>query len=207
MTHKLENKLPHINQLINIFFAVLFLNALSKAELNVLNLQINQIVVTLVLSYFILYTWWRHNDMYLSAVNRKFRFVVLGVFRIVLIILILNLQTVLYEQDLSAVFGFSILAILICITSIWQFSINFGPTYGKVRVLLKREIWTDALTLLAVAIVLFPLYFGVWPFSVVTGLTILVFLLLGIRPLARSLTHWKEATPPHRGQNTYGIFP
>ncbi|KAA3612377.1 MAG: hypothetical protein DWQ05_20505 [Calditrichaeota bacterium] len=199
MTFKLENKLPHVNQLLNVFFAVILFDILSDIGLKVVNLTYYQLAVSCVLSFFVVFAWWRQNDIYLSTTFRNFNYIIYAVLRIVPVIILVNLKDTLVSGNESVLLTFVISSAFLCIVSIWQFSILLKPTYGKVRVFLKREIWTDALILLAVGILFLPTVLNLGIISVGNSFVIFLAVLFLVRIIARMLTPWKDPAPPHRG--------
>ena len=77
--------------------------------------------------------------------------------------------------------------------------IKMGPAYGKERVMVRREYLSDvffAAVATAVALLSYfmPDFFAGWLPLVIT----LVAMLL-LRLLAKTMTTWREAAPPHRG--------
>ncbi|KAA3657966.1 MAG: hypothetical protein DWQ10_12135, partial [Calditrichaeota bacterium] len=66
-------------------------------------------------------------------------------------------------------------------------------------VLFKRGMWTDAIILAIVAIIVIPFILDMSPLSYTNICRVLFVSLLFVRPIVKMLTRWKEAAPPHRG--------
>ncbi len=196
MIFKVENKLPHVNQLLNVFFAFILFSIFQNMAVSP---DIHRITVIFVLAFFTLYAWWRQNDVYLSSNYKNAKYLIYAGIRIVLVVLLVNLQRDLLSYNTTAILPFVIIGGLICLSSIWQFRAIMLPTYGKIRVFLRREIWTDTLFLGALVLLFLPVYLNIWPFSMTFSFGVYLAVLFVVRIVARAFTRWKEAAPPHRG--------
>lgn len=199
MLFKVENKLPHVNQLLNVFFAFILFNVLKNLYAGEASIDLHRLTVVFVLSFFILYAWWRQNDVYLSSNYKNAKYLVFAGIRVVLVSMLAGLQLELFNNNAQAILPFLIIGVFIYCSSIWQFTVTMQPTYGKIRVFLKREIWADSLFLIALILLLAPIYLGVSPFSATIHFASYLLALFVARLFAKSLTRWKEAAPPHRG--------
>ena len=202
---KLENKLPHLNQLFHVLygFAIItlfqFLNPGSASNVHIFATKLSFLVLSFSM---IVYVWWRQLELYQIGYMRKPGYVIFAFARIfVLFFLLFFARNVLGMEVIGTVAlqQFTISVFVLCLIALVQDALIIRPTYGKERVFIRRELWQD-IFLAAISLVWFAL--------LSTGFTgrhdwsefgVVIIAVLLVRPLARMLTRWKELEPPHRG--------
>ncbi len=202
---KLENKLPHLNQLFHVLygFAIItlfqFLSPDSASSLPVFATKLSFLLLSFSV---VIYVWWRQLELYQIGYMRKPGYVVFAFARIfVLFFLLFFARNVLNTTEIStlALQQFTFTVFLLCVIALVQDALIIRPTYGKERVFIRRELWQDVF-LGVISLGWFAmLYFGIAAEHTWMEFTAVIVAVLLVRPIARMLTQWKELAPPHRG--------
>ncbi len=205
MNANLERKLPHLRQFFNIVFGLSFailILSLPAPETFQWQVILTSILLFLFLGLLVVHAWWRQADMMSTTRLMKWDTWLILFLRLFFLYTLVYWVRTLVAADVSHFWGWTAIfvnATLLYALSTVQQLIVMHPLYGKNRVMQRREVITDSLLTLISALYVVGLFFYSDFFMAWPGELSALALVIGVRPVAKALTVWKELPPPHRG--------
>lgn len=154
----------------------------------------------------LLHGWWRNYELYTTTKIRNTGLLMVGIGRVfVLFLMVFAARAAASSTDVPSIsiVAFLLLLALSAGVGLIPQAVIMHPTYAKERVMLRRELATDALlatslVLAALGHLLLPaLFSGLW---LMAGLIVLLAI---SRPLAMATNRWREpASPYQRGSRS-----
>ncbi len=190
-------------------YAALLVAALMFLRLDVYTDALSFIQQTFVffLGFFVVFhAWWRTGSLLTkSAKNSLGTFNRLIFLRFVVLaygVLLLQTFDVAASSFVNNFAYFSSFLTAQLLIGVFPFFIVMSPSYGKERVMIRRELLTEIFFMISFLALTLTAIFEPAIFSLLWLYPAFGALLFVCRPLAKVFTKWKELEPPHRGGRT-----